>query len=168
MVQGFPIAFAAVSRPQITWLISCQADFQSKGVSLTMSNDSAEASGSHIETEQLLREMNDEWVKALVRRDVETLDRIMAGDFIFAYPMEGDDKAQFIADVAEGNIRVEFLNRENVSVRIWGDTAVLTAKDSAKWYYQGRDFSGHYKIIHVYARRDGEWHLVSVQACPMA
>jgi hypothetical protein len=123
---------------------------------------------SKVEVEQLLREMNDEWVKALVRGDGETLHRIMADDFCFAYPMEGDDKHQFISDVVSGNVRVEYLNRENVGVRIWGQTAVLTGKDSAKWYYQNRDFSGHYKIIHVYACRDGEWKLVSVQACPIA
>lgn len=132
-----------------------------------MSNNPSDDPGSHIATEQLLREMNDDWVKALVRSDGETLDRIMAEDFFFAYPMEGDDKGQFIGDVVEGNIRVEFLTRDNVTVRIWGDTAVLTAKDSAKWYYQGRDFSGHYKIIHVYSRRHDQWQLVSVQACPM-
>ena len=41
-----------------------------------MSNGSTDGPGSHIEIEQLLREMNDEWVKALVRNDGETLDRI--------------------------------------------------------------------------------------------
>jgi len=120
-----------------------------------------------IEIEQQLRQMNDEWVKALVRGDAKTLDAIMADDFCFAYPMEGDDKHQFISDVTSGDVRVEFLNRENVTVRIWGNTAVLTAKDSARWFYQGRDFSGDYKICHVYAQRDGKWQLVSVQACPM-
>src|SRR2546428_9641244 len=94
------------------------------------------------EVEQLLRQLNDEWVKALVRGDGETLERIMADDFFFAYPMEGDDKSQFIGDVVSGDIKVEYLNRENVSVCIWGNTAVLTGKDSAKWYYKGRDFSG--------------------------
>jgi ketosteroid isomerase-like protein len=120
-----------------------------------------------LEIEQELRQMNDEWVKALVRGDSETLDRIMAEDFFFAYPMEGDDKAQFIGDVTSGEVRVEYLNRENVTVRIWGDTAVVTARDEAKWFYQGRDFSGHYKIMHVYSQRDGHWQLVSVQACPI-
>lgn len=120
-----------------------------------------------IEIEQHLREMNDEWVKALVRGDGETLDRIMADDFFFAYPMEGDDKAQFIEEVTSGQIRVEYLNRENVTVRIWGHTAVLSAHDSAKWFYQGRDFSGQYKIVHIYAERDEKWQLVSVQACPV-
>lgn len=117
--------------------------------------------------EQQLRQMNDEWVKALVRRDVDTLNHIMAEDFYFAYPMEGDDRATFTNDVASGAIRVEQLIRENVFVRVWGHTAVLTAKDSARWFYNGRDFSGHYKIMHVYAERDGKWQLVSVQACPI-
>jgi ketosteroid isomerase-like protein len=120
-----------------------------------------------IEIEQQLRQMNDEWVKALVRGDGETLDRIMSDDFYFAYPMEGDDKSQFIGDVTSGVIRVEYLNRENTSVRIWGNTAVLSAHDSAKWFYQGRDFSGHYKVVHVYAQREGKWELVSVEACPV-
>jgi ketosteroid isomerase-like protein len=111
--------------------------------------------------------MNDEWVKALVRCDVETLDDIMADDFFFAYPLEGDDKSQFISDVSSGAIRVEFITRDNVNVRIWGDTAVVAGKDSVKWSYQGRDFSGHYKVLHVYAHRTDRWQFVSLQACPM-
>lgn len=122
---------------------------------------------SRIETEQTLRQMSADWARALVRSDGATLDRIMADDFFFAYPMEGDDKAQFIGDVISGDVKVEFLAQENVGVRIWGSTAVLTGRDSAKWYYKGRDFSGHYKIIHVYSLRDERWQLVSVQACPM-
>ena len=133
-----------------------------------MSSEQPARESSKIEIEQQLRQMNDEWVKALVRGDGATLNRIMADDFFFAYPMEGDDKAQFIGDVVSGVVKVEYLTRENVTVRIWGNTAVLTAKDSAKWYYQGRDFSGHYKIAHIYSQRDGQWQLVSVQACPIS
>lgn len=126
-----------------------------------------EKTEKRIETEQELRQMNDEWVKALVNRDAVTLNRIMADDFFFAYPMEGDDRATFVNDIVSGAIRVEHLARENVSVRIWGGTAVLTAKDSARWFYNGRDFSGHYKIMHVYSLRNAEWQLCSVQACPI-
>ena len=127
------------------------------------SPESAEA--SRVETESLLRQLNDEWVKALVRRDAATLDRIMADDFFFAYPLEGDDKREFIGDVASGDLRVEYLNRDHVSVRIWEGTAIVTARDEAKWFYQGREWSGNYKIIHVYSRRENQWRLVAVQAC---
>jgi ketosteroid isomerase-like protein len=134
---------------------------------VTVMSQVGPANSERIKVEQHLRQMNDEWVKALVRRDSATLDRIMADDFVFAYPMEGDDKAQFIGDVTSGSILVEYLNRENVTVHIWGSTAALTAKDSAKWFYNGREFSGQYKIVHLYAERDGQWRLVLVQACPI-
>jgi ketosteroid isomerase-like protein len=123
------------------------------------------AEASRVETESLLRQLNDEWVKALVRRDAATLDRIMADDFFFAYPLEGDDKREFIGDVASGDLRVEYLNRDHVNVRIWEGTAIVTARDEAKWFYQGREWSGNYKIIHVYSRRENQWRLVAVQAC---
>ncbi|HET6890333.1 MAG TPA: nuclear transport factor 2 family protein [Pyrinomonadaceae bacterium] len=132
-----------------------------------MSSEQSAHTASKIEIEQELRQLNDEWVKALVRRDATMLDRIMADDFVFAYPLEGDDKAQFLDDVLSGDMLVEHLSRENVSVRIWGQTAILTGRDSVKWLYKGREFSGHYKIIQVYIQRDNLWQLVTVQACPI-
>src|SRR6266446_4136728 len=120
-----------------------------------------------IEVEQHLRQLNDEWVKAMVRRDGETLERIMAEDFLFTYPLEGDDKAQFIADVTSGDLKIEHISRGQVSVRVFGTTAVLAARDSATWLYHGRELSGQYKIIKVFAERSGRWQLCAVQACPM-
>jgi ketosteroid isomerase-like protein len=122
---------------------------------------------SSVAIEQRLRQMNDEWVKALVRADATTLDRIMAEDFVFSYPLEGDDKAQFIGDVTSGDLKIEHLSREAVRVRVFGATAVLTARDAATWLYHGREFSGQYKILQVYSKRDGEWKLCAVQACPI-
>jgi ketosteroid isomerase-like protein len=119
------------------------------------------------EVEHLLRQMNDEWLKALVRGDVVTLDRIMADDFMFSYPLEGDDKAQFIADVTSGDLKVQHVSRGQVSVRVFGTTAILTALDSATWRYHGRELAGQYKILEVYSQREGQWKLCALQACPI-
>ena len=132
-------------------------------MSLESSNEMSRA-----DTESLLLQMNDEWMKALVRRDRDALNRIMAEDFVWAYPFEGDDRDQFVGDVVSGEVRVEYLTRENLSVRIWNNTAIVLGTDSAKWFYQGHDYSGHYKVINVYARRDGQWLLVCIQACPIS
>jgi len=122
---------------------------------------------STIEIEQHVRQLNDDWVKAMVRGDGPTLDRIMADDFFFTYPLEGDDKAQFISDVTSGNLKIQHISREQVSVRVFGNTAVLTARDSATWLYNGRELTGQYKIISVFTEREGLWQLCAIQACPM-
>ena len=121
----------------------------------------------HIGVEQQIRQLNDEWVKALVRGDGETLNRIMADDFIFTYPLEGDDKADFIGGVTSGDLKIEHLSREQVSVRVFGHTAILMARDAATWLYHGREISGHYKVIMIYTLRDGHWQLCAMQACPI-
>ncbi len=131
-------------------------------------DSSAPAQHQTIEVEQLLRQLNDDWVKAIMRSDGETLDRIMADDFIFTYPLEGDDKTQFIGDVTSGDLKIEHITRETIGVRVFGSTAVLTARDSATWLYHGREISGQYKIIKIFAERNGQWQLCAIQACPMA
>jgi len=122
---------------------------------------------SNFEIEQQLRQMNEEWVTAISNGDGATLDRIMADDFIFSYPLEGDDKAQFIADCVSGDLKVKQIQRDNISVRVFGPTAMLTARAATTWIYHGRELSGQYKILDVYSKRDGEWKLCAVQACPI-
>src|SRR5438445_11603912 len=132
-----------------------------------MDDSSESARLSTFEIERHVRQLNDDWVKAMVRADEATLDRIMADDFYFTYPLEGDDKAQFISDVTSGDLKIEHITREQVNVRVFGTTAVLTARDSATWLYHGRELVGQYKIMSVFAERDGRWQLCAVQACPM-
>lgn len=115
-----------------------------------------------------LRRMNGEWITALLRRDTETLARLMAPDCTFTYPLEGDGTEQFIADVGSGDLTVDALTRENVEVRVFGKTAVLTGLDTAKWLYKGHVIGGYYRTINVYAERGGSWQLVAIQACPIA
>jgi ketosteroid isomerase-like protein len=119
------------------------------------------------EVERELRHKSTEWVEALVRRDIATLDRLMADDCTFTYPLEGDTKQQFIADVESGDLAVESMTRENVEVRIYGHTAVVTGLDTAKWRYRGHDIMGYYTTMVVYAEREGLWQVVTIQACPI-
>jgi ketosteroid isomerase-like protein len=125
-----------------------------------------EATDNQVEHD--VRRMSSDWVTALVNRDTETLGRIMAPDCTFTYPLEGDGREQFIADVGSGDLKVESLTRDNVEVRVFGRTAVLTGVDTAKWLYKGHSIEGYYRTIHVYAERNGQWQLVAIQACPIA
>jgi ketosteroid isomerase-like protein len=120
------------------------------------------------EVEHALRRMSNDWVSALKERNTEALSRIMAPDCTFTYPLEGDGTEQFVADIKSGDLIVEELTRDNVEVRVFGQTAVLTGLDTAKWLYKGHVIEGYYKSLHVYAEREGQWQLVAIQACPIA
>ena len=122
---------------------------------------------STIEVETHLRQMSDEWVKAMVRADATVLDRILADDFYFTYPLEGDDKASVISDLTSGELKIEHFARDHVSVRIFASTAVLTARDAVTWLYHGREIAGQYKVLIVFAEREGRWQICAIQACPM-
>ena len=121
-----------------------------------------------IEIEQELMRLNDAWVDAFLRRDIDTLDRIMASDFVFIYPLDGDGKDRFIADIKSGDLFVESLVRDNLDIRIYENTAVVSGIDNAKWRYKGHDILGYYRIVNVYSKRQGEWQLVTIQACPIS
>lgn len=117
---------------------------------------------------QDVRQASEDWVRAFLQRDTVTLDRVMAEDFVFTYPMDGDDKTQFISDVESGDLTIDLFDRKNVLVRIYGDSAVLTCHDTARWNYHGRLITGDYRTLQVYARRQGQWQLVAVQSCPLS
>jgi hypothetical protein len=81
------------------------------------------ANDSQIEHD--VRRLSSQWVAALVHRDTAMLADVMAGDCTFTYPLEGDGTEQFIADVASGDLTVESMVRDNVEVRVFGQTADL-------------------------------------------
>lgn len=121
-----------------------------------------------INDEQEIRHSNEAWVAALERGDTATLSALMDEGCIFSYSLEGDDKAQFIADVDAGDLQVHSLKRDNVEVRIYGETGVLLAFDTADWNYKGQHIQNHYRTIHVYTKRDGRWQIVTIQASPIS
>jgi len=116
-------------------------------------------------TEHELRRANEEWVRALAERDGPALDRIMADDFVLAYPFEGDDKSQFIADVLSGEVKVESLQPHGVTMRALGGTGIVFGTETANWHYRSRDLSGTYRFLRVYTRQQGIWKIVALHLC---
>jgi ketosteroid isomerase-like protein len=117
--------------------------------------------------EQELRRINDAWVAALEGGDTKTLNTVMDENCIFSYALSGDDKAQFLADIESGELRVDSLKRENVEVCIYGSTGVLIALDMAIWNYKGQHIESPYRSMHVYAKRDEVWQIVAIHASPL-
>ena len=63
-----------------------------------------------------------------------------------------------------GQLRYEAIDVTDMVVRVYGDTAVVTARADVRGHQLGEDFSGPYRYTRVWVRRSGHWQAVSYQA----
>jgi hypothetical protein len=59
---------------------------------------------------------------------------------------------------------VESRDRDEVSVNVYGDTAVAFTSQGEKSRYDNRDTSGHSHFTNVWLNRDGRWQVVARMA----
>ena len=73
-------------------------------------------------------------------------------------------KKEAISARRSGQLRYENIDVSDMVVRLYGDTAVVTARADVKGHQLGEDFSGPYRYTRVWVRRSGRWQAVSYQA----
>lgn len=122
--------------------------------------------------EQEVLKINKEYGEAFVRRDAEAYDRFLADDYIFTNAAgEVADKARMMKEMKSGDTKMESGQDEDVRVRVYGDTGVVTGLWTSKGQYKGKNFNGKERYTAVYVKRGGRWqvvaeHLTNVAAQP--
>ena len=123
----------------------------------------APANGS-AETERELLKANEQYDEAIMRGDVAALDRIFADEFIYTNPKaEVLDKKQQIAVLSSGGFKLTGATSDDVRIRVYGETAVMTGRFTAKTESAGKTEMIDERYTAVWVRRDGRWQLVAEQ-----
>lgn len=103
--------------------------------------------------------------EATLRRDVDFTQRTLAEDYVAVTPLGTvTTKQDAVSARKSGQLRYEAMNVTDMVVRIYGDTAVVTARADVRGHQLGEDFSGPYRYTRVWVRRNGHWQTVSYQA----
>lgn len=128
---------------------------------------SAAASGQPDAVRDLEKRERD-LVAAIGRGDLATYDRIVADDYV-AFEASGktSPKAEVMASYRSGARKYTDLAIFDVEARVFGDTAVVTAKTRGLRKEGDRDVPNRVRYIRVYARRQGEWRAVAQMAAPL-
>jgi ketosteroid isomerase-like protein len=130
----------------------------------------AQQESTNSTAEQEVRQMIEKYRTALLQRDIPTLEKIWADDYVFVNAA-GDvlTKAQRLANIKSGATSLDSIDeKENITVRVYQNSAVATSRVTIKGQYGGQPVSGQYRSTHVWVKGPAGWQLVLNQLTTLA
>ncbi|MGH9787825.1 MAG: nuclear transport factor 2 family protein [Candidatus Acidiferrales bacterium] len=125
---------------------------------------SAPAASYSSAKEAEVRKLLSDFVAAMSKNDVSVLDKIWADDFTFvSHDGEILTKAQLLDLLKSGTEKFESVALEDISIRTYGSTAVVTARATQKATLEGKDHSGTSIVSIVLVKNKGRWRMVLAQ-----
>jgi ketosteroid isomerase-like protein len=114
---------------------------------------------------QELNQIEQQLIKAWVNHERETIDRYLADDWAVTDPAGRHlTKAEVLAELDSGERKLESGTIDDVNVRLYGDTAVVTGRTLAAGSYQGESVSVKLRFTDVFVKQNGNWRAVASHA----
>ena len=112
-----------------------------------------------------IQELERQAKDASVHRDAAFAERMLTDDYVAITPLgHVITKADTIAARRSGQLRYDSIDISDMVVRVYGNTAVVTARAEVRGKDLGEEFNGPYRYTRVWIRRSGHWQTVSYQA----
>ncbi|MGH9354839.1 MAG: nuclear transport factor 2 family protein [Terriglobia bacterium] len=120
------------------------------------------ARGAGETAQQEILKLQDQWDQALVRKDVRFIQHLYDDNIAYTNT-QGTmlTKPQLIDLYESGVLTFYRMNHEDVKVRVFGDTAVLTGRSTSTMAYKGRVSHGPRRFTSVFVKENGQWRLVA-------
>jgi len=116
----------------------------------------------------LIKKMEEDRVLAGVRKDVSAIAAVTGKDYV-QIDLDGNvrDKAAALRRIESTGIQLQSNLVDQMVVRIFGDTALVTGRSTPKGIIDGKDFPP-IRYSRVYVRRGGHWQVVMFQMTRIA
>ena len=109
--------------------------------------------------------LDAEYQAAVKNNDAATMDRILADDFVLVTGSgKTYTKGDLLADARSGNFPYEHNDELEKTVRVWGDTAVVTVKLWEKGIDAKKPFDHTFWFSDTYVRTAAGWKYVFGQS----
>jgi ketosteroid isomerase-like protein len=109
--------------------------------------------------------MDTEYQAAVKNNDAVTMDKILADNFVLVTASgKTYTKADMLEGARSGDTGYEHNEEDFQAVRVWGDTAVVTARLWEKYSLNGKSFEHKFWFSDTYARTQAGWKYVFGQS----
>lgn len=119
--------------------------------------------------EAQLVELERQLSEALAKEDAAVLNRLWSDDLVFTSPNgHMTNKTQRLAGQKPSAQSAQLANiNDEVKVRVYGNTAVVTVLSTWKGKAGTQEFSDQYQATHVWVKQRGKWQLVAAHVTPV-
>jgi ketosteroid isomerase-like protein len=131
-----------------------------------------------VEAERAIRELEAQFARAVVEGDRAFYDRVLADDFthtshagVFKTRAEflAEDRSGAKGDPKSGRTRYDAYDVDDLMIRIYGDTAVVTGRTTPRGRTAlGQPITGQYRYLRVWVKRQGRWQAVAFEGTRIA
>ncbi|MGB8507954.1 MAG: nuclear transport factor 2 family protein [Pyrinomonadaceae bacterium] len=123
----------------------------------------AQPASSRAESEKSVIALEGKWMEALKVRDATALNQVIGDDFTLVSPQfvvaVGDRDKYF--NHALRDLHLASYDIDELSVRLYGRTAIVNGRIKQSANVAGVDWGGTYLVTDVWVSRDGIWRVVS-------
>jgi ketosteroid isomerase-like protein len=121
------------------------------------------------DSERDIRELETQRFRAMERVDVATLNRILSDELIYTHANGlQQTKAELIGVLGSGDMKYESITPDDIRVRIYNETAVVTGRASMKIKARGEEQTFKLCYLDVYVKQDSRWQMVAWQSSRVA
>jgi ketosteroid isomerase-like protein len=125
------------------------------GQAMTMKPKAAPATPSISAT---IKQLEHDWTDAMKAGDADKVAAILADDWTGLGPDgTSQTKAEFIAGIKSGDYKLASFDFGPMSVKVVGGVAIVQGSDTEKSTTKGKDSSGKYLWMDVFAKRGDNW-----------
>ncbi len=117
---------------------------------------------------QDLQQIAQDWAAAERNGDTAFMQATLTDDFEGIGPRGFVlNKEQWLQRFQSGSLKYEYLDWDQVTVRPYGDAAVVTGRERQRVNYQGRPMESELRTTLVWVRQNSRWLLANAQMSPI-
>lgn len=119
-------------------------------------------------TEAQIRALDEQQRQSALKQDAGFMEKHLATNYIGIDPQGNQvSREEAIQSRKAGKVKYDDIQVKDTSVRVYGNTAIVTHEAFVKGMREGKQFGGDHRATFVWVKQGNEWKLASSEITPV-